>query len=153
MASTTSSPNPIVFFDITLGGEPLGRIKMALHADVVPRTAENFRQFCTGESLDEKGRPQGYKGTRFFRVIADFMLQGGDFINGDGTGSTCIYGTRNFADEGFAGKHDAEGVLSMAVSGILCLVIFRYIMCYITNCRRMEKTCLKDVFMSLRLSF
>ncbi|KAF1819656.1 peptidyl-prolyl cis-trans isomerase 11 [Dissoconium aciculare CBS 342.82] len=117
MASTTSSPNPIVFFDITLGGEPLGRIKMALHADVVPRTAENFRQFCTGESLDEKGRPQGYKGTRFFRVIADFMLQGGDFINGDGTGSTCIYGTRNFADEGFAGKHDAEGVLSMANSG------------------------------------
>jgi peptidyl-prolyl isomerase H (cyclophilin H) len=114
MASTT--PNPIVFFDITLGGEPLGRIKMELFADVVPRTAENFRQFCTGESLDDKGRPQGYKGTRFFRVIADFMLQGGDFINGDGTGSTCIYGTRQFADEGFVGKHTGEGILSMAVS-------------------------------------
>ncbi|KIW04107.1 peptidyl-prolyl cis-trans isomerase H, variant 2 [Verruconis gallopava] len=111
-----AEPNPIVFFDITLGGEPLGRIKMELFADVTPKTAENFRQFCTGESKDARGRPQGYKGCKFHRVIKDFMIQGGDFLNGDGTGSTCIYGTNKFADENFNLKHDQPGLLSMAVS-------------------------------------
>ncbi|KAK5001033.1 Peptidyl-prolyl cis-trans isomerase H [Elasticomyces elasticus] len=109
--------NPIVFFDITLGGEPLGRIKMELYADAVPKTAENFRQFCTGETKDSHGRPQGYKGSKFHRVIPDFMIQGGDFLNGDGTGSTCIYGTKSFADENFAIKHTRLGLLSMANSG------------------------------------
>ncbi|KAK4499181.1 hypothetical protein PRZ48_009694 [Zasmidium cellare] len=109
--------NPIVFFDITLGGEPLGRIKFELFADVVPRTAENFRQFCTGETKTPSGRPQGYKGSKFHRVIKDFMLQGGDFLNGDGTGSISIYGTRSFADENFKLSHDAAGLLSMANSG------------------------------------
>jgi len=90
---------------------------MELHADSVPRTAENFRQFCTGEHKNHLGRPQGYKGARFHRVIKDFMVQGGDFVNGDGTGSATIYGTRSFADEGFKGKHDGMGVLSMANSG------------------------------------
>lgn len=108
-------PNPIVFFDITLGGEALGRIKMQLYADTVPRTAENFRQFCTGETKNHLGRPQGYKSCRFHRVIKDFMIQGGDFINGDGTGSASIYGTRAFADEGFGKRHEEAGVLSMAV--------------------------------------
>lgn len=74
--------NPIVFFDIALGGEPLGRIKFELFADSVPRTAENFRQFCTGETNGVNGRPQGYKNSKFHRVIKDFMLQGGDFLNG-----------------------------------------------------------------------
>ena len=82
-----------------LAGEPLGRIKMELFASDVPRTAENFRQFCTGESKDSMGKPQGYKGCRFHRVIKEFMLQGGDFINGNGSGSTCIYGTKSFPDE------------------------------------------------------
>ncbi|KAF2675009.1 putative peptidyl-prolyl cis-trans isomerase [Microthyrium microscopicum] len=109
--------NPIVFFDIKLGGEPLGRVKMELFKDVVPRTAENFRQFCTGETKGPQGRAQGYKGAKFHRVIKDFMIQGGDFLNGDGTGSTCIYGTRNFADENFDLKHDTPGLLSMANSG------------------------------------
>lgn len=109
--------NPVVFFDITLGGEPLGRVKMELFKDVVPRTAENFRQFCTGETKNAHGRPQGYKGCKFHRVIKEFMIQGGDFLNGDGTGSTCIYGTRAFADENFQLKHDSEGLLSMANSG------------------------------------
>ncbi|KAF2146692.1 uncharacterized protein K452DRAFT_282875 [Aplosporella prunicola CBS 121167] len=109
--------NPVVFFDISLGGEPLGRIKMELFADVVPRTAENFRQFCTGETKNGQGRPQGYKGCKFHRVIKDFMIQGGDFLHGDGTGSTSIYGTRSFADENFNLKHDAPGLLSMANSG------------------------------------
>jgi peptidyl-prolyl isomerase H (cyclophilin H) len=109
-------PNPVVFFDVTLGGEPLGRIKMELFADVTPKTAENFRQFCTGETKNPMGRPQGYKNCRFHRVIKDFMIQGGDFLNGDGTGSTSIYGTKSFADENFTVKHDREGLLSMAVS-------------------------------------
>ncbi|KAI9669350.1 MAG: Peptidyl-prolyl cis-trans isomerase H [Alyxoria varia] len=90
---------------------------MELFASEVPRTAENFRQFCTGESKDSMGKPQGYKGCRFHRVIKEFMLQGGDFINGNGTGSTCIYGTKSFADENFNLKHDYPGLLSMANSG------------------------------------
>ncbi|KAK1830003.1 peptidyl-prolyl cis-trans isomerase H [Podospora conica] len=112
-----ASGNPLVFFDITLGGEPLGRITFELFADKVPRTAENFRQFCTGESKSPLGRPQGYKGSKFHRVIKSFMLQGGDFLNADGTGSTCIYGTKSFADESFELHHDRPGLLSMANAG------------------------------------
>jgi len=112
-----ASGNPLVFFDITLGGEPLGRIQFELFADVVPKTAENFRQFCTGESKSHLGRPQGYKGSKFHRIIKDFMCQGGDFLNGDGTGSTCIYGTKTFADENFTIKHTEPGLLSMANAG------------------------------------
>jgi len=109
--------NPVVFFDITLGGEPLGRIKMEVFANVTPRTAENFRQFCTGETKNAHGQPQGYKGSKFHRVIKDFMIQGGDFIKGDGTGSASIYGPPKFADENFEIKHDQPGLLSMANSG------------------------------------
>ncbi|KAH7123797.1 peptidyl-prolyl cis-trans isomerase H [Dendryphion nanum] len=112
-----AEPNPIVFFDITLGGEKLGRIKIELFKDVVPKTAENFRQFCTGETKNSSGRPQGYKGSKFHRVIKDFMLQGGDFINGNGTGSRTIYGVDKFADENFTLKHEGPGILSMANSG------------------------------------
>ncbi|KAK0731435.1 putative U-snRNP-associated cyclophilin [Lasiosphaeris hirsuta] len=112
-----ASGNPLVFFDITLGGEPMGRITFELFKDVVPRTAENFRQFCTGESKSSLGRPQGYKGSKFHRIIPNFMCQGGDFLNGDGTGSTCIYGTKSFADENFELKHDTPGLLSMANAG------------------------------------
>jgi len=112
-----AQPNPVVFFDITLGGEPLGRIKMELFNDVVPRTAENFRQFCTGETKNHLGKPQGYKGSKFHRIIKDFMLQGGDFLNGDGTGSATIYGTKAFQDENFNLGHDTAGLLSMANSG------------------------------------
>ncbi|KAI9680993.1 MAG: Peptidyl-prolyl cis-trans isomerase H [Trizodia sp. TS-e1964] len=112
---SASSEDPVVFFDLTLGGEPLGRIKMQLFAKVVPKTAENFRQFCTGQTKNAQGRPQGYKGSKFHR-IKDFMIQGGDFMNGDGTGSTSIYGTSTFADENFERKHDVPGLLSMAAS-------------------------------------
>lgn len=67
--------NPIVFFDVSIGGIEMGRIKIELFADVVPKTAENFRQFCTGE-YHKDGVPQGYKGAGFHRIIKDFMIQG-----------------------------------------------------------------------------
>eukprot|EP00002_Diphylleia_rotans_P002168 TRINITY_DN1133_c0_g1_i1.p1 TRINITY_DN1133_c0_g1~~TRINITY_DN1133_c0_g1_i1.p1 ORF type:complete len:176 (+),score=39.41 TRINITY_DN1133_c0_g1_i1:78-605(+) len=111
-----SNPNnPIVFFDVSLGGNPVGRIKMELFADKVPKTAENFRQFCTGE-FRKGDEPQGYKNTPFHRVIKEFMVQGGDFINKDGTGKMSIYGD-SFPDESFELKHDSAGLLSMANSG------------------------------------
>ncbi|KAJ8021709.1 Peptidyl-prolyl cis-trans isomerase H [Holothuria leucospilota] len=107
--------NPVVFFDISVGGQDIGRMKMELFADVVPKTAENFRQFCTGE-FTKDGVPQGYKGCTFHRVIKDFMVQGGDFLKGDGTGMVSIYGEK-FADENFKLKHDGPGLLSMANAG------------------------------------
>jgi len=112
----TQLANPIVFFDIAIGSTVAGRIKFELFADVVPKTAENFRQMCTGEYRKD-GKPIGYKGATFHRIIKDFMVQGGDFVNGDGTGITSIYAGRPFADENFKKKHDSAGILSMANSG------------------------------------
>jgi peptidyl-prolyl isomerase H (cyclophilin H) len=107
--------NPVVFFEISIGNENIGRIYMELFADVTPITAENFRQFCTGEKL-RGSIPIGYKNSIFHRIIKGFMVQGGDFIKGDGTGSYSIYGER-FDDENFKLKHDQAGLLSMANSG------------------------------------
>ena len=72
--------NPVVFFDITVGNTEIGRILIELYAHAVPKTAENFRQFCTGE-YKKDGVPCGYKNAPFHRVIKDFMIQGGDFVN------------------------------------------------------------------------
>jgi len=107
--------NPVVYFDIAIGGRPSGRIEITLRADVVPRTAENFRCLCTGEKSTAT-RKLWFKDCIFHRVIPNFMLQGGDFTRGNGTGGESIYGAK-FPDENFALRHVGAGQLSMANSG------------------------------------
>jgi len=114
---STSCENPVVFFDVTIGGSPKGRIEMELRADVVPRTVENFRCLCTGEKgMGKSGNVMHFKGSSLHRVIPNFMCQGGDFTRHDGTGGESIYGDR-FEDENFTLRHRTPGTLSMANSG------------------------------------
>ncbi|KAH9171820.1 cyclophilin-like domain-containing protein [Lactarius sanguifluus] len=116
MSETTRS---ITYFDISIAGQPAGRVVFQLYNDQVPRTAENFRALCTGEKgVGTSGKPLWYKGSGFHRVIKKFMIQGGDFTAGNGTGGESIYGEK-FEDEAFPAdvKHTTPFLLSMANAG------------------------------------
>ena len=109
--------SPRVFFDITIGGRSAGRILFVLRPDIVPKTAENFRALCTGENgVGQSGKNLHFKGSIFHRIIPNFMIQGGDFTNFNGTGGESIYGAK-FQDENFSIKHTEAGQLSMANAG------------------------------------
>jgi len=106
-----------VYFDIDIDGIAAGRIVMGLYGDVVPRTANNFATLCAGDTKDPKsGKALAFAGSPFHRIIPNFMVQGGDFTNHNGTGGVSIYGSK-FEDENFKIKHAGPGTLSMANAG------------------------------------
>ncbi|KAM7536992.1 hypothetical protein Aperf_G00000068465 [Anoplocephala perfoliata] len=104
-----------VYFDITIGGRPEGRIVIGLFGEVVPKTVANFKAFAEG--YEKNGTIYGYAGTIFYSVLSKVLIEGGDVTNGDGTGGFSIYGDK-FDDENFELKHDDKGHVSMASKAI-----------------------------------
>ncbi|EGZ06324.1 hypothetical protein PHYSODRAFT_531670 [Phytophthora sojae] len=116
--------NPIVFLDVSIGEKNVGRLLIELRADVVPRTAENFRRLCTGETRELRtGRRRHYAKCPFHRVVKDKFCQSGDYANHDGSGGECTFGHKvppppsTFDDENFILRHTGTGVLSMVNTG------------------------------------
>ena len=106
-----------VYFDIEVEGEDIGRIVFGLFGKVVPKTVENFRGLCTGEyGLSADRYQMTYESTKIFRVVKDFLIQGGDYMFNNGTGGESIY-VRKFMDENFDLSHKGAGTISMANSG------------------------------------
>jgi peptidylprolyl isomerase len=106
-----------VFFDVQIGDQEARRITMGLFGDVVPKTVANFFHLCKGDKgKGQFNKPLHFKGSKFHRIIPNFMIQGGDFTRGDGTGGESIYGGK-FDDENFKLKHTEPGQLSMANAG------------------------------------
>ena len=111
--------NPRVYIDFTIGSKSAGRVVFELYTDITPKTAENFRGLCTGEYGQAKisKKKLHYLGCKVHRIIDDFVIQAGDFVNADGSGGESIYstpGARHFADENFTRRHAHAGLLSMA---------------------------------------
>ncbi|XP_071956303.1 probable inactive peptidyl-prolyl cis-trans isomerase-like 6 isoform X2 [Antedon mediterranea] len=94
-------------------------IKTGLFTDKCPKTCENFRALCTGENGTKKGEvlmPYHYKNSIIHRVVPNGWIQGGDILQGVGTGGESIYG-EFFADENFSVSHSSRGILGMANQG------------------------------------
>ncbi|KAG9312729.1 cyclophilin-like domain-containing protein [Chiua virens] len=113
-AAGSSASRSNVFFDLSIGSQPVKRVVFKLYDDTVPLTARNFRELAVG--MEKDGKKLGYKGSTFHRIIPEFMIQGGDFTRHNGTGGVSIYGSR-FKDENFIHKHNKVGLLSMANAG------------------------------------
>ena len=105
-----------VFMDLTIDGEAAGRLVLGMFGNTVPKTVGNFVGLATGNTTRRNGAPLTFQGTKFHRIIPGFMLQGGDFTCGDGTGGESIYGGK-FNDENFIARHSRPGMLSMANAG------------------------------------
>lgn len=113
-----AKPNPIVFFDIKIGGEDAGRLIMELFAHITPKTADNFRCLCTGEKgMGKQGKNLSFRKSRFHRVIPGLYAQGGDFIHENGTGGESIFDGQPFEDENFHKSNAVVGSLAMCNSG------------------------------------
>ena len=116
-ADTLDTVTQKVFFDMNKNGQPVGRLVFGLFGNTVPKTAKNFAMLADGSAgMGVSGKPLHFKGSKFHRIIRDFMAQGGDFTKDNGTGGESIYG-RKFEDENFILKHSRPGLLSMANSG------------------------------------
>jgi peptidylprolyl isomerase len=113
-----ASSCPRAYLEVKVGDADAVRLLFALYYDTAPKTAENFRQLCTGEhpGLTGRKKPFNYSGSIFHRMIPGLMVQGGDFELANGCGGESIYG-RRFPDECLRDKFTRRGLLAMANDG------------------------------------